>query len=81
MLWTNLRHFLTPLGHSLRTIVTEGNVLKLIVDPDDGLRPFETLVSTYKSTRRYNPEDQRRHLHCRENLKFCTETLRYELNS
>jgi hypothetical protein len=27
----------------------------------------ETLVSTYKSTRRYNPEDQ--HLHRRENLK------------
>jgi hypothetical protein len=29
----------------------------------------ETLVSTYKSTRRYNPEDQHRHLRRRENLK------------
>jgi hypothetical protein len=28
----------------------------------------ETLVSTYKSTRRYNPEDQSRYLR-RENLK------------
>jgi hypothetical protein len=28
-----------------------------------------TLVSTDKSTRRYNPEDQHRHLHRRENLK------------
>jgi hypothetical protein len=28
----------------------------------------ETLVSTYKSTRRHNPE-QHRHLHHRENLK------------
>jgi hypothetical protein len=29
----------------------------------------ETLVSTYKSTRRCNPEDQHRHLHRRDNLK------------
>jgi hypothetical protein len=29
----------------------------------------ETLVSTYKSTRRYYPEDQHRHLHRSENLK------------
>jgi hypothetical protein len=29
----------------------------------------ETLVSTYKSTRRYNPKDQYQHIHCRENLK------------
>jgi hypothetical protein len=29
----------------------------------------ETLVSTYKSTRYYNPEDQQRHTHCRENRK------------
>jgi hypothetical protein len=29
----------------------------------------EMLVSTYKSTRRCNPEDQPRHPHCRENLK------------
>jgi hypothetical protein len=29
----------------------------------------ETSVSTYKSTRRHNPEDQHRHFHCRENLK------------
>jgi hypothetical protein len=29
----------------------------------------ETLASTYKLTRRYNPEDQRRHLHGRENLR------------
>jgi hypothetical protein len=29
----------------------------------------ETLVSTYKSTRRYNPEDEYLHLHRRENLK------------
>jgi hypothetical protein len=32
----------------------------------------ETLVFTYKSRRRYNPEDQ--HLHRRENLKSCTAT-------
>jgi hypothetical protein len=29
----------------------------------------ETLVSTYKSKRRYNPEDQQQHLHRSENLK------------
>jgi hypothetical protein len=29
-------------------------------------------VSTYTSTRHYNPEDQHRHLHSRENLKFHT---------
>jgi hypothetical protein len=29
----------------------------------------ETLASTDKSTRRYNPEDQHRHLHRRENLR------------
>jgi hypothetical protein len=29
----------------------------------------ETLVSTYKSTRRYSPEDQHRHLHFHQNLK------------
>jgi hypothetical protein len=29
----------------------------------------ETLVSTYKSTRRFNPEDQHRHLQRRENLR------------
>jgi hypothetical protein len=28
----------------------------------------ETLVSTYKSTRRQNPEDQQHHRHRRENL-------------
>jgi hypothetical protein len=30
----------------------------------------ESLVSTYKSTRRYNPEDQQQHLHRLENLKL-----------
>jgi hypothetical protein len=29
----------------------------------------ETLVSTYKSTRRYNPEEQHGLLHRRKNLK------------
>jgi hypothetical protein len=29
----------------------------------------ETLVPTYESTRRYNPEDQHQYLHRRENLK------------
>jgi hypothetical protein len=29
----------------------------------------ETLVSTYKSTQRYNSEDQHRHVRRRENLK------------
>jgi hypothetical protein len=29
----------------------------------------ETFVSTYKSTRRYNPEQQHRQLHRREKLK------------
>jgi hypothetical protein len=28
----------------------------------------KTLVSTYKSAQRYNPEDQHRHLHPHENL-------------
>jgi hypothetical protein len=32
----------------------------------------ETLVSTYNSVRRYNPEDRHRHLHHRENLKSQT---------
>jgi hypothetical protein len=30
---------------------------------------FATMVCTYKSTWRYNPEDQHRHIHRRENLK------------
>jgi hypothetical protein len=29
-----------------------------------------SLVSAYKSTPRYNTEDQHRHLHRRENLKY-----------
>jgi hypothetical protein len=29
----------------------------------------ETLVTTYKSTRRRNPEDQHRHFHLYKNLK------------
>jgi hypothetical protein len=29
---------------------------------------YKTLVSNYKSTRHYNPKDQHRHLHRRENL-------------
>jgi hypothetical protein len=33
------------------------------------VRSSETLVTTCKSIRRYNPEDQHRHLHRRENLK------------
>jgi hypothetical protein len=30
----------------------------------------EMLVSIYESTRRHNPEEQHRHLHRRDNLKF-----------
>jgi hypothetical protein len=37
----------------------------------------ETLLSTYKSTRRYNPKDQHRHLHRRENLKSNTPLKSY----
>jgi hypothetical protein len=33
----------------------------------------ETLVSTYKSTRYYNPEDQHRHMHCRKHLRSHTD--------
>jgi hypothetical protein len=45
-----------------------------IVSPSTGLNMetvclSETLVSTYKSTRLYYPEDQHRHLHRRENRK------------
>jgi hypothetical protein len=36
--------------------------------------PVHRLVSTCQSTRRYCPEDQHRHLHRRENLKFRTIT-------
>jgi hypothetical protein len=35
----------------------------------------ETLISTHKSTRRYNSEDQHQHLYRRENLKSHTITL------
>jgi hypothetical protein len=35
----------------------------------------ETLVSTYKSTWRYNPEDKYRHLHRRENLESPTSLM------
>jgi hypothetical protein len=35
----------------------------------------ETLVSTHKSTRRYNPEEQHRHLHRPENLKSHEKTV------
>jgi hypothetical protein len=36
---------------------------------EDGDRCFsDTLLCTYKSTRRYNPQDQHRHLHLRENF-------------
>jgi hypothetical protein len=31
---------------------------------------YEKLVSTYQYTRRYNPEEQHRHPHRRENLKY-----------
>jgi hypothetical protein len=30
---------------------------------------FETLVSTGKTTRRYNPEDHELNIHCREILR------------
>jgi hypothetical protein len=30
---------------------------------------FETPITIYKSTRRYNPEDQHRHLYRRDNLR------------
>jgi hypothetical protein len=35
----------------------------------------DVLLSTCKSTRRYNPEDKYRHHHCRENLKSHVEML------
>jgi hypothetical protein len=36
----------------------------------------ETLVSTYKTTQRFYPEDQHRHIHRRENLKsYISEIL------
>jgi hypothetical protein len=37
----------------------------------------ETLVCTYMSTQHYNPEDQQRHLHCNENLKYHILGVRY----
>jgi hypothetical protein len=40
----------------------------------------ETLVSTYKCTRRYNPEDQHRQLHRREKLKSHTVTIQIRPN-
>jgi hypothetical protein len=36
---------------------------------------LETLVSTYKFTRRHNPEEQHRHPQIRENLKFHTDLV------
>jgi hypothetical protein len=35
----------------------------------------KTLVSTYKSSQRYSPEEQHRQLHRRENLKSQEEFL------
>jgi hypothetical protein len=56
------------------------NVLKNVLPPSSGLRTSilkieavsssETLVSTYKSTRLCNPEDQHRYLHHYENINL-----------
>jgi hypothetical protein len=35
--------------------------------------PSRTLAFTYNSTRHHSPEDQRRHFHRHENLKFHSE--------
>jgi hypothetical protein len=46
--------------------------------PADGaVCSSETLVSTFKFIRRYNPKDQYRHLHRRENLKSHINILFY----
>jgi hypothetical protein len=37
----------------------------------------EMLVSAYESTRRHNPEEERRHLHRCENLKSHKEVTRF----
>jgi hypothetical protein len=35
----------------------------------EAIRSSETLVTIYKTTRGYNPEDHSRHIHRRENTK------------
>jgi hypothetical protein len=53
------------------TNVAEKHTASIFSSEDEGSRlcSSETLVSAYKTTRRYNPEDRHRHLHRRENLK------------
>jgi hypothetical protein len=48
-----------------RNILPSYSALKM-----EAIWSTETLVSAYKSTRCYNAEDQRRNLHCRENLNI-----------
>jgi hypothetical protein len=43
----------------------------------EAIRSSETKVTTYKITRRHNPEDHNRHLHRRENLKSQNVPLSY----
>jgi hypothetical protein len=40
------------------------------------IRSSETLVTTYKTTLRHNPEDHSLHLHCRENLRSYIHLLK-----
>jgi hypothetical protein len=42
----------------------------------EAVQTSETLVNSYQSTRRYNPEDSHLHSHCRENLKSSFMTLK-----
>jgi hypothetical protein len=42
----------------------------------EATRSSETSATTYKTTRRPNPEDHHRHLYHRENLKSQTATVR-----
>jgi hypothetical protein len=41
----------------------------------EAICPSETLVSTYKTIRRHNSEDQNANYHCRENLIHFTRLL------
>jgi hypothetical protein len=49
----------------IKTVNSKNNT----AEGKDSMFPW-TLVSTYKSKRRHNPEKQHRHLHRRENFKF-----------
>jgi hypothetical protein len=59
--------------------VSEEHTTSFFSPEDRGSMFLRNVVCTYKTTRCHNPENEHRHLHCRENLKSQTYVLLKEL--